>query len=141
MKELSRQTYELSSRTTTMHGYSPWPIAYLWVAAMFLPLLLVGEVAHAADSTHWREYDQFWKDWHAKYDRYRTRNGKHKLNSISLPSEHPYNGAVCTCGFAVKNAADDGELLTAFQEHLDLNEPPVLDLAALHALPSSEEQR
>jgi hypothetical protein len=87
-----------------------------------------------------RQYDQFWKDWHAKYDRYRTSNGKHELNSISLPSEYPYNRALCTCGFEVKNAANDGELLTAFQEHLDIHQPPVLDLAALHALPNDRSE-
>lgn len=68
-----------------------------------------------------RAYEEFWRDWHAKYDRYATRNGQHKLNHMGS------RGAVCICGARYYNAPED-VLLAAFQEHLDENEPPQVDL-------------
>ena len=83
-----------------------------------------------------RDYEAFWEDWHAKYDRYATRNRKHFLNSVSLPSEYPHNRAVCICGAEYVNAPDDQSLLRAFQAHLDKNEPERVDLAQIQTSPA-----
>lgn len=79
------------------------------------------------------EYEAFWADWHSKYDRYRTRNGKHFLNSISMPGEYTYNHAVCICGAEYVNAPVGRTLLDAFQSHLDDNEPDRIDLSGTHS--------
>ncbi len=112
----------------------PWPLAILSATALFIPALFIGRVTWAGSAREYNEDRSFWRDWHAKYDRYSTRDGKHNLNNASLPSEWPRARAnvTCLCGATVENAPSDEAALAAFQKHLDKHEPERIDLGERH---------
>jgi len=71
-----------------------------------------------------REYDQHWVEWHAKYDKYTTSNGKHKLNMTNA------HEIACLCGDSFYGGTED-QRLVALTAHLAVSEPVRIDVTGV----------